>query len=172
MFLPPGFHRTAALFFLAAFGVILCVAAAQLVTPPAPPPDQGRWWKNSETVRELQLSEAQVGQIEETFLENRLKLIDLRAELERQEARLQPLLEPNQPDEAKAGAQIDLVLAARNKLEKANAMMMLSIRRILTFEQWKKLQQTQQRRQPGQRQKVIEVPFGSTAPPPRPPEKF
>jgi Spy/CpxP family protein refolding chaperone len=117
----------------------------------------------------MQLSEAQIGQIDETFLEHRLKLIDLRAELERQEARLQPLLEVNQPDEAKAGAQIDLVLAARSKLEKENAMMMLSIRRILTFEQWKKLQQSRQRRQPGQRQRVIEVPFGSTAPASRPP---
>src|SRR5213594_1588345 len=106
--------RTAVGFFLAVLVVMPCTAAAQLVFPPAPqPPDQGRWWKNSETVRELRLSEAQVGQIEETFLENRLKLIDLRAELERQEARLQPLLEPNQPDEAKADAQIDLTLAAR-----------------------------------------------------------
>src|SRR6058998_1859987 len=147
-----------------------CMPAAQLVTPSAlPPPDQGKWWKNTEIARELQLSEAQIGQLEETFLEHRLKLIDLRAELERQEARLQPLLEANRPDEAKAGAQIDLVLAARGKLEKANAMMTLSVRRILTFEQWKKLQQSLQRRQPGQRQKVIEVPFGSTAPPPRPP---
>ena len=165
--------RTAASCFLAVFVVMPCMPAAQLVTPSAlPPPDQGKWWKNTEIARELQLSEAQIGQLEDRFLEHRLKLIDLRAELERQEARLQPLLEANRPDEAKAGAQIDLVLAARSKLEKANAMMMLSIRRILTFEQWKKLQQSQQRRQPGQRQRVIEVPFGSTAPPPRSPEKF
>ena len=123
------------------------LAAAQ--TPPGPPhpPDLGKWWKNSEIVRELQLSEAQTNQIEQTFLEQRLKLIDLRAELEKQETRLQPLMEADQPDEAKVSAQIDQVLAARGRLEKTNAMMMLAIRRVLTVEQWKKLQAIQQERE-------------------------
>jgi TonB family protein len=115
-------------------------------TPSPPRQDLGKWWKNSEIVRELQLSEAQVNRIEQTFLEHRLKLIDLRAELERQETRLQPLIEVDQPDEAKVGAQIDLVLAARGRLEKANTMMMLAIRRVLSVDQWKKLQAIQEQR--------------------------
>ena len=121
--------------------------------PPAPPAHEpphhrelGRWWKDSGIVAELQVSPEQVSRIEQAFQEHRLKLIDLRAELERQEAKLQPLIEADQPDEAKVSAQIDLVLAARNKLEKANAMMMLGIRRILTVEQWKKLEAIQQER--------------------------
>src|SRR3989454_12046699 len=107
----------------------------------------GKWWKNSRIARELGLSEAQISQIEQTFLEQRLKLIDLRADLEKQEARLQPLIEADQPDEAKVSAQIDQVLAARGRLEKANAMMMLAIRRALSVEQWKKLQSFQQERE-------------------------
>jgi len=115
---------------------------------PGPPgPDLGKWWKNSEIVRELALSETQVGQIEQTFFEQRLKLIDLKADLEKQETRLQPLIEADQPDEAKVSAQIDQVLAARGRLEKANAMMMFSIRRVLTVEQWKKLQEIKERRE-------------------------
>ena len=115
---------------------------------PGPPgPDLGKWWKNSEIVRELALSETQVGQIEQTFFEQRLKLIDLKADLEKQETRLQPLVEADQPDEAKVSAQIDQVLAARGRLEKANAMMMFSIRRVLTVEQWKKLQEIKERRE-------------------------
>ncbi len=150
-----------------------CLAAAQ--GPPGPPhrPDLGKWWKNSEIVRELQLSEAQTNQIEQTFLEQRLKLIDLRAELEKQEARLQPLIEADQPDESKVSAQIDQVLAARGRLEKANALMMLSIRRVLSVEQWKKLQAIQQERERMERRRMgpPNGPPPGAAPPPRPPEE-
>ena len=144
------------------------LAVAQMPPGPPHPPDLGKWWKNSEIVRELQLSEPQSNQIEQTFLEHRLKLIDLRAELETQEARLQPLIEADQPDEAKVSAQIDQVLAARGRLEKANAMMMLAIRRVLSVEQWKKLQTIQQQRErmhPG----MMGQPFGPTPPGAAPP---
>ena len=110
-------------------------------------PELGAWWKNSEIVAQLQLSDAQIKQIEDTFLEHRLKLIDLHADVERQEAKLQPLVEADQPDEAKVSAQVELLVAARGKLEKANIMMMLAIRKVLTVEQWKKLQTLQQQRQ-------------------------
>jgi hypothetical protein len=106
---------------------------------PEPGMGLGAWWKNSETVAKLQLPEDRVKKIEQTFLNHKLKLIDLQADLEKQELRLQPLLDVDHPDEGKVGAQIDLITAARGKLEKENAMMMLAIRSELTVEQWKKL---------------------------------
>lgn len=115
--------------------------------PPGPSAPLGKWWKNSDVVKELQLSDVQIKQIEQTFLDYRLKLIDLRAEVERQETRLQPLIEADRPDEQQVGTQIDTVLAARAKLEKTNTMMMLAIRRALSVEQWKKLQAIQQKRE-------------------------
>ncbi len=109
----------------------------------------GTWWKNSEVVKELQLTDAQVKQIEQTFLDYRLKLIDLRADVERQETKLQPLLEADQPSEQQVGSQVDAVVAARGKLEKTNTMMMLAIRRVLSVEQWKKLHALHHRREGG-----------------------
>jgi len=106
----------------------------------------GAWWKNSEVVKELQLTDAQVKQIEQTFLDYRLKLIDLRADLEKQETKLQPLLEADQPNEQQVGSQVDAVVAARGRLEKTNTMMMLAIRHVLSVEQWKKLKTIQHRR--------------------------
>ena len=106
---------------------------------PGPIEGLGAWWKNSEIVSKLQLSDEQVKKISQTFLDHKLKLIDLQADLEKQELRLQPLLDIDQPDEGKVGAQIDLITTARGKLEKQNAMMMLDIRRGLSVEQWKKL---------------------------------
>jgi Spy/CpxP family protein refolding chaperone len=105
----------------------------------------GTWWKNSEVVKELQLTDAQVKQIGQAFLDYRLKLIDLRADVERQETKLQPLLEADQPNEQQVGSQVDALLAARAKLEKTNTMMMLAIRRVLSVDQWKKLQAIEHR---------------------------
>lgn len=145
----------------------------------------GTWWKNSEVVKELQLTDDQVKQIEKTFLDYRLKLIDLRADLERQELKLQPLLEADQPNEHDVSSQVDAVVAARGKLEKSNTMMMLAIRRVLSVDQWKKLKAIQRRRGegnffyrrtgPGERQEwKFRGPRRSEAPepsqPPAPPE--
>jgi len=142
----------------------------------------GTWWKNSEVVKELQLSDAQVKQIEQTFLDYRLKLIDLRADVERQETKLEPLLEADQPNEQQVSSQVDAVVAARGKLEKTNTMMMLAIRRVLSVEQWKKLQAIEHRRGeknvfyrrmgPGEHQEwEFRGPRRSDAPePPAPPE--
>jgi Spy/CpxP family protein refolding chaperone len=44
------------------------------------------------------------------------------------------------PDEPKILAQIDKIAQARAELEKANARFLLGIRRVLTQDQWKKLQ--------------------------------
>jgi Spy/CpxP family protein refolding chaperone len=165
------------LVFFAAQGPAVAVPPAPGVAPaphapPAPPRELGRWWKNSDIVRELQISDAQISQIEQAFLDHRLKLIDLKAEVERQETRLQPLIEADQVDEAKVSAQIDQLLAARAKLEKANVMMMLSIRKVLTVEQWKKLQEVQEHH--GMMRRMPAPPPGpmprQPAPTPRPPE--
>jgi Spy/CpxP family protein refolding chaperone len=100
----------------------------------------GAWWKNSDVASKLQLSDDQVKKIEAAFLNHRLKLVDLRADLEKQELQLTPLLDADQPDEQKVASQIDQITMARGRLEKENAMMMLGIRRVLTVDQWKKLQ--------------------------------
>lgn len=157
--------------------------SAQAGPPPPPPgpgsqplhpprdlgPGRGAWWKNSEVAKKLELSEAQVGRIEQNFLEHRLRLVDLRADLEKQELRLQPLIDVDRPDEAQVAAQIDLITAARGKLEKENAMMMLAIRRVLSVEQWKKLQALQRAQEGGPRRSG--GPGGPPGAGPQPPRR-
>ena len=104
-----------------------------------PPRRPMKWWKDSNIVKQIGLSEAQVKQIEDTFHAHRLKLIDITAEVERQEATLEPLIEADSPDEKQVVAQIDKVAAARAQLEKENALMSLAIRKVLTPDQWKTL---------------------------------
>jgi Spy/CpxP family protein refolding chaperone len=99
----------------------------------------GRWWDNPQMAQQLNLTDQQKKQMDDIFLQHRLKLIDLNASLEKQETLLHPMIEADQPDETKILAQIDAVAQARAELEKANARMLFDIRKTLTPEQWQKL---------------------------------
>ncbi len=77
--------------------------------------------------------------MEEIFQQNRLKLIDLNAALEKQEVTLEPLVAAETLNEAKLTAQIDRVAQARAELEKSRGRMLVGIRKVLEPEQWRKL---------------------------------
>ena len=99
-----------------------------------------KWWKDSETVKQLQLSDAQATQIEQAFTDSKMRLIDMVASLQKEELKLETLINADQPNENAVSNQVDQVVQARGKLEKEHAMMMLNIRRLLSLDQWKKLQ--------------------------------
>jgi Spy/CpxP family protein refolding chaperone len=100
----------------------------------------GIWWKNPDLVQKLSITPDQQKRMDDIFQQSRLQLIDLKAEVERQEVVLEPLLAANPPDTNKVLAQIDKAAQARAELEKANARMLLGIRTVLTPDQWTKLQ--------------------------------
>ena len=117
--------------------------------PPAPraarPPmeramPQGRWWNSPEMVQKLSVTADQQKKMDDIFQQNRLRLIDLNANVQREEVTMEPLMAADTPDEPKILAQIDKIAQARAELEKANARFLLGIRRVLTQDQWKKLQ--------------------------------
>jgi len=101
---------------------------------------RGRWWNNPEMVKSLNLNSDQQKKMDDIFQQNRLRLIDLNATLQKEEVTMEPLVAADTPDEAKILAQIDRVAQARAELEKANARFLVSIRKVLTQDQWKKLQ--------------------------------
>jgi Spy/CpxP family protein refolding chaperone len=99
----------------------------------------GKWWTRPEMAQKLGLTADQIKKMDDIFQQHRLKLIDLDAAVRKEEVIMEPLISAEQPDEAKIVAQIDKVAQARAELEKANARMLLGIRRLLTQEQWNKL---------------------------------
>jgi periplasmic protein CpxP/Spy len=99
----------------------------------------GKWWDRPELVQRLLLTADQQRKMDEVFQQARLRLIDLNATLEKETLIMEPLVAAEQPDEAKIVAQIDKVAQARAELEKANARMLLGIRRVLTQDQWSRL---------------------------------
>jgi protein CpxP len=98
----------------------------------------GRWWNNPEFVQKLGLTADQQKKMEAVFQQSRPSLMDLSANVRKEETAMEPLLAADQPDESKVLAQIDRV--AQAELEKANARMLLGLRRVLTSDQWKTLQ--------------------------------
>jgi TonB family protein len=122
--------------------------------PPQPPPlpvrgrpllerslggPVGRWWVRPDMVERLGLTADQQKRMDDIFQQHRLKLIDLNATVQKEEVIMEPLVSAANPDEPKIIAQIDRVAQARAELEKANARMLLDLRRVLTPEQWNKL---------------------------------
>jgi Spy/CpxP family protein refolding chaperone/ribosome assembly protein YihI (activator of Der GTPase) len=99
----------------------------------------GKWWTRPEMAQKLGLTTDQIKKMDDIFQQHRLKLIDLDAAVRKEEVIMEPLISAEQPDDAKIVAQIDKVAQARAELEKANARMLLGIRRLLILEQWNKL---------------------------------
>ena len=100
---------------------------------------EGRPWIDPAAMRRLGLTSEQQGRIDGLLQQHRLKLIDLSAALQREEALLDPMLDQDPPDESKILVQTDRVAQARAELEKANGRLLLGFRRVLNQDQWKKL---------------------------------
>jgi Spy/CpxP family protein refolding chaperone len=100
----------------------------------------GIWWHNPDLIQKLTLTPDQQKRMDDILQQSRLQLVDLRANVEKQELLMEPMLAANPPDTNKILAQIDHTAQARAELEKANAKMLLGIRNVLTPDQWTKLQ--------------------------------
>jgi Spy/CpxP family protein refolding chaperone len=100
----------------------------------------GTWWRNADVVAKVGLTPEQVKHIDDIFLQSRVKLIDQHAALEKEQLLLEPLMNANPVDQKKALAEISKIADERAELEKTDAGMLLSIRGVLTADQWTKLQ--------------------------------
>jgi Spy/CpxP family protein refolding chaperone len=123
----------------------------------------GMWWHNSDLIQKLTLTPDQQKRMDDILQQSRLQLIDLRANVEKQELLMEPMLAANPPDTNKVLAQIDHTAQARAELEKANAKMLLGIRNVLTPDQWTKLQ-TEERDNRRNRMRRGDMPGGPGAP--------
>jgi Spy/CpxP family protein refolding chaperone len=123
----------------------------------------GIWWHNPDLIQKLTLTPDQQKRMDDILQQSRLQLIDLRANVEKQELLMEPMLAANPPDTNKVLAQIDRAAQARAELEKANAKMLLGIRNVLTPDQWTKLQ-AEERENRRSRMRRGEMPGGPGEP--------
>ncbi len=111
----------------------------------------GRWWNDPMLAQKLNITADQKQKMDGIYEQYRLRLIDLNADLQKQQLLLQPMISSDNPDQAKTLAQIDAVVNARAALERENAHMLFAIRETLTPDQWQKLKTFHRMRGMGRR---------------------
>jgi Spy/CpxP family protein refolding chaperone len=98
------------------------------------------WWEGPLS-RELSLTEDQQRQIREVLRDQRSKMIDQRAAVEKAEAELEDIFSDASPNAGRANEAIDRLVAARAELTRSFAQLALRLRPVLTKEQWQKVQE-------------------------------
>src|SRR5580658_8604743 len=73
----------------------------------------GQWWNNPKTVDELKLTDDQRKAMDAILQDQKMKLVDLHANLDKAELAMQPLMKADSPNESAILAQIDKVAQAR-----------------------------------------------------------
>ena len=95
----------------------------------------GQFWLNPEIAAMIHLTPDQVHRLAESYLQGRLKLIQLDAAVQTEEAKLEPMLAAPTIDNERALAQTDRIAEARAALDKADTHMAFALRAILTADQ-------------------------------------
>jgi Spy/CpxP family protein refolding chaperone len=108
----------------------------------------GPWWKNSEIANQLHLTDQQKKDIDQSFYQYRLQLIDATAATQKLDMQLDQLMNADDLQEAKINQTLDQLVQARGQLTKIYSGMLISIRKVLQPEQWKSLQNLQAERGP------------------------
>lgn len=98
------------------------------------------WWTNTALLTRLGISDDQKAKIERTFESHKQNLTTTKDQLEKEESQLDKLLGADTIDHSGTVAQINRVVQARSDMERANSLMTLEMREVLTKAQWTQLQ--------------------------------
>jgi len=150
---------------------LLLAAGVALAQPRAYFP----WWE-SRLRNDINLTAEQQKEIREIQKKYRDQMIDQRARLEKAEARLEDLFHEDVIDDAAAKVLVDELVAARGEMTRSLTLMSIELRKLLTPEQWEKLDKkrsewkTLRRRRPGMPGRRPDThrrpPQGEPVPPP------
>jgi len=128
-------------------------AMAEAAAPPQgpPPPPRhggpggpgGQWWDNPETAQKIGLTAEQEQKVRTILASHRSSLFDLSQRVQKEDFAMETLMDADTLDENAVVAQADRVADARAQMEKARVRMLVELRRVLTIDQWHKLQALQ-----------------------------
>lgn len=95
----------------------------------------GRWWDDKKMARNLSLRNDQQKRMDDIFEAGKGNLLQMYSSLQREEARFSTMSSAELSDETKVFAAIDRVAQARADVAKANAHILLQIRREMDASQ-------------------------------------
>jgi len=99
----------------------------------------GRWWQNEQLAERIGLTPEQQNKIHTLVLDSARRMVDLSANVRKAEIDLREAAGADQLDIEKVRASHARMQAARMALENDRFELLLSIRQLLTTEQWREL---------------------------------
>jgi Spy/CpxP family protein refolding chaperone len=105
----------------------------------------GKWWENPRLVNQIGLTDEQQDQIREVVYQHARRMIDLKADVDKAGLDLAESVDQQEFDPAPVRAAYAVFQTARKKLENERFEMLLEVRKILTYEQWQKIEEIKQR---------------------------
>jgi len=102
----------------------------------APP---GKWWYNQKVVQNLNLTQAEVRQLDQLYVDSHRKLIELKNAVEREQFELDTLLEKKTVDDAKVREQFKRLERARTDLADERLSFVIRVREIIGAERFQEL---------------------------------
>lgn len=119
----------------------------------------GKWWHNPQVSKQMNLNKDEIRKLDETYLESRRKLIDLKSRVERERFELENLLERETLDETAVMEQFRRVESARNRLAIERFSFLIQVRKILGFERYQNLKMLFDRFRHQKRRQMTERPI-------------
>lgn len=99
----------------------------------------GRWWRTPQVAEKLQLTEEHKQKLDELFISNRRKLIDLMGEVEKARLELEHSLNNDPLDEQIVMQQFNNLEDARSKLASERFNFFINVRKLLGLERYQRL---------------------------------
>ena len=130
----------------------------------------GRWWENPRMVEQVGLSDEQQAQIREIVFAYARRMIDLKADVDKAGLDLAGTVDQREFDPAPVRAAYAVFQTARHKLENERFEMLLEVRQVLTYEQWRKIDEIKQRIKQNRSEPRRPGPAGQRPPGERPPD--
>jgi Spy/CpxP family protein refolding chaperone len=99
----------------------------------------GKWWYNPKVVQNLNLTQAEVRQLDQLYVESHRKLIELKNAVEREQFELDTLLDKKTVDDAKVREQFKRLERARTDLADERLGFVIRVREIIGAERFQQL---------------------------------
>ena len=99
----------------------------------------GKWWYNQKVVKNLNLTQKEVRQLDQLYVDSHRKLIKLKNAVEREQFELDTLLGKKTVDDAKVRKQFKQLESARTDLANERLGFVIRVREIIGAERFQQL---------------------------------
>jgi Spy/CpxP family protein refolding chaperone len=99
----------------------------------------GKWWYNQKVVKNLNLTQKEIRQLDQAWVDSQRKLIKLKNEVEREQFELDTLLGKKTVDDAGVRKQFNRLESARTDLADERLEFIIRVREIIGAERFQQL---------------------------------